>query len=96
MEGNPHSSTVVPPTMFHACKPRFMGNSSREIINVNDLPDNNMGFSPRAIHASLDLNQPISDSTLIWPDDQTQIPCSREESAVHKVDSDFSPRMEWI
>lgn len=85
MEGNPHSSTVVPPTMFHACKRRFIGNTSREGINVEDQPDNNMGFSRRAIHGSLDLNQPISDSTLIWLDDPSQIPRPMEESAVHKT-----------
>ncbi|KAF7852142.1 hypothetical protein BT93_L0533 [Corymbia citriodora subsp. variegata] len=85
MEGNPHFSTVVPPTMSHARKPRFIGSTSRESINVNSQPDNSRGFSHRMIHASLDLNQPASDLTWIWTDNLSKIPCPREVSAVHKT-----------
>jgi len=96
MEGNPHSSAVVPPTMFNACKRRFAGSTSRERINVGDALNNCVGFSRRAIHGTLDLNQPISATTLILLDDHLQIPRPREDTAVHKANDASSPSMVWI
>ncbi|KAF7852143.1 hypothetical protein BT93_L0535 [Corymbia citriodora subsp. variegata] len=93
MEDNPRSSAVVPPTMFNACRRRFAGSTSRESINVGDLPNNCMGFSRRAIHGTLDLNQPISATTWILLGDQLQVPRLREDTAVHKANDAFSPSM---